>query len=289
LTWASGAIAAAGEVRAMNPLGIEFISVFGMPPVDYVRLAAELGCQHVSTALDPVPGYNPFNYPGWSLSKDKALRRDMVAAMDDTGVTISLGEGLGVFPGKDVSEHEADLDAMAELRVERLNTLSFDPDLQRSFDQFARLTEMAARRGIPTLHEFVPIFTVTDLPTAVRAAKHVGGDFALVIDTMHLMRSGSTPADLAALDPALIGYCQLCDAPRIPTNPDYLDEAMYERLPPGAGDARVAEVLRLLPKHVVVSLEVPQRSLVEKGVGARERLAPLLETTRRMLSPETAA
>jgi sugar phosphate isomerase/epimerase len=273
----------------MNPLGLEFISVFGMPPVDYVRLAAELGCQHVSTALEPILSYNPYNFPAWSLKTDKALRRDMVKAMADVGVTVSLGEGLGVFPGQDVSALQADLDAMAELGAERLNTISFDPDMERSFDQFAKLTEMAAAYGIPTMNEFVPIFTVTDLPTAVRAAKHVGRGFSIVIDTMHLMRSGSEPKDVAALDPALIGYCQLCDAPRVPTNPDYLDEAMYERMPPGAGDARVAEVLALLPKDTVVSLEIPQRSLVEKGVGHRERLAPLLETTRRMLSAETTA
>ena len=36
---------------AMHPLGIEFISVFGLPPVEFVHLAADLGCRHISTAL----------------------------------------------------------------------------------------------------------------------------------------------------------------------------------------------------------------------------------------------
>jgi sugar phosphate isomerase/epimerase len=271
----------------MHPLGIEFISVFGLPPVDYVNLAADLGCAHVSTALDPID-YNPQGYSGWSLRTDKALRRDMVAAMKDRGVSISLGEGLGVFPGGDVGAYDPELDAMAELGVPRLNTISFDPDLDRSFDEFAKLKEMAATRGIATLMEFAPVFTVPDLPTALKAVRHVGPGFGLVIDTMHLMRTGGGPKDIAALDPALIGYCQLCDAPRVPVIPDYMEEAMYERLPPGAGDANLREVLALIPESVVVSLEIPQRSLAEKGIGPRERLAPCVEATRKLLSREPA-
>jgi hypothetical protein len=34
----------------MRALGIEFISVFGLPPVDFVHLAAGLGCRYISTA-----------------------------------------------------------------------------------------------------------------------------------------------------------------------------------------------------------------------------------------------
>jgi sugar phosphate isomerase/epimerase len=270
----------------VNPLGIDFISVFGLPPVDYVRLAAELGCSHLSTALEPID-YNPQGYPAWSLKTDKALRRDMATAAADHGVSVTVGEGLCVFPGADVAAYEADLDAMAELGVSLINTVSFDPDLDRTFEQLSRLTELARTRGIRALLEFVPIFTVKDLPTAVRAAQAIPG-LGLMIDTMHLMRSGAEPQALAELDPAWIGHCQVCDAPRVPVIADYMEEAMYERLPPGAGDARIGEVLRLIPRDVVVSLEIPQRSLAEKGVGPRERLAPCVEALRKLLAMETA-
>jgi hypothetical protein len=32
----------------MDRLGIELLSVFGMPPVDFVNLAASLGCRYIS-------------------------------------------------------------------------------------------------------------------------------------------------------------------------------------------------------------------------------------------------
>jgi hypothetical protein len=82
----------------MRDLGIEFISVFGLPSVDFVHLAADLGCRHISTALIGSPlkslGYLPF-----SLKDDVQLRRDLHAAMDDSGVSIYLGESLVIMPG----------------------------------------------------------------------------------------------------------------------------------------------------------------------------------------------
>jgi hypothetical protein len=37
--------------RDMARIGIENISVFGLPPVEFVNLAGDLGCQHISTGL----------------------------------------------------------------------------------------------------------------------------------------------------------------------------------------------------------------------------------------------
>jgi hypothetical protein len=36
-------------------LGIEFLSVFGLPPVEFVNLAADLGCRYISTGLRSAP------------------------------------------------------------------------------------------------------------------------------------------------------------------------------------------------------------------------------------------
>jgi hypothetical protein len=47
------------------------------------------------------------------------------------------------------------------------------------------------------------------------AATLVGGSGGgIIIDPLHLQRGSGTPADARALDPALIAYCQLCDAGR---------------------------------------------------------------------------
>ena len=268
----------------MTTLGIENISVFGLPPVEFVNLAADLGCQHISTGLISF-GYNPHGYAPFSLRDDKALRREMIAAMHDRGVSISLGEGLAVRPGGDVRGHADDLDIMCELGIKRINTVSMDPDLGRSFDQFGILAEMAAARGVETTTEFAPALAVPDLPTALAAVRHVDRpDFRLLIDTMHLVRSGSGPADIAALDPDLIGYVQLCDAPLKPRYDSYMEEAMFERMAPGTGELGLLEIMAALPRDRVFALEVPLRSEAAAGIGPHDRLGKCVEATRKLLA-----
>jgi sugar phosphate isomerase/epimerase len=276
----------AGDPRedAMPALGIEQISVFGMPPVEFVNLAADLGCQHISAGLISY-GYNPHGYAPWSLREDPGLRREMIAAMADRGVSISLGEGLGVRPGGDVRDQAADLDIMCELGVRRINMVSMDPDLSRTFDQYGVLAEMAAARGVESTTELAPGLTVADLPTALAAVRHVGRpDFKLLIDTMHLVRSGGTAADLAALDPELIGYVQLCDGTRAPRFETYFEEAMYERMVPGTGELGLLEVLKALPRDRVFGLEIPLRSEAAAGLGPRERLGKCVDAARNLFA-----
>jgi sugar phosphate isomerase/epimerase len=269
----------------MASLGIENISVFGLPPVELVNLAADLGCQHISTGLTQL-FYNPHGYPPFSLRDDPALRREMIAAMADRGVSISLGEGFVVRPGTEVRDLAQDLDVMHELGVRRINMVSMDPDLARTFDQYAVLAEMAAVRGFEeATTEFGPALTVGDLDAALAAVRHVGRpDFRLLIDTMHLVRSGSTAADVAALDPDLIGYVQLCDAPLEPRFESYMEEAMFERMAPGTGELGLLEVVRALPRDRVFGLEIPLRSQAEAGVGPKERLGPCVQAARDLLA-----
>jgi sugar phosphate isomerase/epimerase len=226
----------------------------------------------------------PLGYPPFSL-KDAALRRDMLAAMNHRGVTISLGDGFLVLPGADMRTFAADLDALAELGVPRINVVSLDPDLDRTFDQFAILTELAAQRGVQTVVEPVPGLTIGDLPTAVAAREHVGrSDFRLLIDAMHLVRSGSGAADVAALDGDHIGYAQLNDTTLRPRLGNYMEEAMFERMVPGEGELPLPDILSALPPDIVIELEVPRRSLALAGVSPIDRLRPCVEAAHRLLS-----
>jgi sugar phosphate isomerase/epimerase len=265
-------------------LGIGMLSVFGLPPTELVQLAADLGCHHISVAVQGMP-LVPLGYPPFSLKDDAALRNRLRAAMTDHGVTISLGDGFLVLPGVDVHTLSEDLDVLAELGVPRINVVSLDPDRARTFDQFGALAELAALRAIETVVEPVPGLTVADLPTALAAKEHVGrADFRLLIDTMHLVRSGSGPADVAALDPDVIGYAQLNDTTLQPRLDNYMEEAMFERMVPGEGELPLADILSALPADVVLEIEVPRRSLALAGVSPIDRLRPCVEAARRLLS-----
>jgi sugar phosphate isomerase/epimerase len=264
-------------------LGIGFLGTFALPPVQLVHLAADLGCRYMSTVVRGAPLLPPGHAP-FSLT-DETLRRNLRAAMADRGVAISLGDGFLVLPDADMRHFSPDLDVLAELEVPSINVVSLDPDLNRSFDQIAALTEIAAQRGVRTAVEPVPGLTIGDLPTAVAALEHVGRpECRLLIDTMHLVRSGSGAADLAAIDPGLIGYAQLCDATLTPRMPNYMEEAMFERLVPGEGELPLRDILAVLPPDIVLEIEVPRRSLALEGVSPIDRLRPCVEAARRLLA-----
>nr|WP_230205060.1 TIM barrel protein [Parafrankia elaeagni] len=255
-----------------------------MPPTEFVSLAADLGCRHISTGLESNP-HGTLGYPPFSLRDDAALRREMIAAMRDRGISISLGEGMNVRPGSDVRGRFPDLELMAELGVRRVNTVSLDPDPERSVEQFGYLAEMASSFGMETTLEPSPGLTIGDLPAALEAIRQVGRpDFRLLVDTMHVARAGSTPEDIAALDPHLVGYIQLSDAPLAPTGTDYATEAMFERMVPGTGELPLLDMLTALPRDRVIGLEVPIRSQAEAGVSPADRLARCVEATRGLLT-----
>ncbi|MEO6718125.1 MAG: TIM barrel protein [Novosphingobium sp.] len=272
------------ENNRMNRLGIDRLSTFGMPPVEFVDLAADLGCGQVGIALAPMAGYNPHGFPDWSLRDDAALRRAMVAALEGRGLAIGMVEGFALVPERDIRDCAADLDLVCELGAARIACVSLDKDLARTVDGFAVLAEMAAARGLLVCAEMGSLGPYGRVEAALEMAEGIGmSNFSLMLDAMHYFRMGNTNSQLAKIDPALIGYVQLCDVPWKRRFETYMEEAMYERMVPGEGELPLREFVSLLPADVVVSLEVPIRSLAEQGIGPRERLAPCVAAARALL------
>jgi sugar phosphate isomerase/epimerase len=265
----------------MNRLGIDFISVFGLPPAPFAELAGDLGCGSISLGLMEIDR-NPHGYPAYSLS-DPATQRELAAALEGRGVVLANTEGFFALPGRDVSSYAPALDMMAGLGSERINTIGLDPDQGRCLDQLAALAELAGARGLVTTLEFVIGCPIGDLPGALAAWRHVGrDDFKLLIDPMHLIRSGGAPADVAALPPGAIGYAQLCDCTRVAR--DQMHEARYERMVPGEGELPLLDILKALPRDVRIGIEVPQLSLAEAGVGPHERLGRCVDAARGLMA-----
>ncbi len=275
----------------MNPLGIERLGLFGMAPPGIVALAADLGCDGVGIGLVPTPGgYNPDGHAAWSLRDDPALRRETVALARDRGVRIAIVEGFAVTPGHDVRSFAGDLDLVCELGCDRINVVSIGKDVNQAIDGFATLAELAAQRGLLVSAEMGSLGPLDRVEPALAIVRAVAAaNFSLVIDSMHFFRLGNTLADFAAMDPAVIGYVQLADAPWAARFDTYMEEAMFERMVPGEGDLPLAEFLALVPDDRAVSLEIPIRSLAEAGVGPRERTRRCVEAARALLAARSVA
>ncbi|HEX7871409.1 MAG TPA: TIM barrel protein [Sphingobium sp.] len=270
-------------------IGLDLISVLGMPPVDYVALAGELGCTHITLAPKPVVAV-PELYANWTFHGNPGLLRDTKAALADHGITVAGGEGFFIVPGRDVADSVADLDILAELGTDAVTACAFEPDQTRALDQLAVLAELAAARGMGANIEFVPGLAIGDLPTALAAVRHVGRPgFGIVVDAMHIYRSGSTAADVAAIDPAIIGHIQLCDVPVAVAAEGYGYEASFERLCPGDGELPLAELVAALPRDHLIALEVPMKARALAGESPADRLRPCVEAVRGLIARARSA
>jgi sugar phosphate isomerase/epimerase len=246
-----------------NRLGLEMLTLLGMAPVEYVRLAAELGCVSVSTGLSGLPltlfGITDFApYAAWSLRDDPALRRETRAALRDTGVKIGLAEGFSAKSDADVADFTGDLDLFAELGAERLNAICMEDDMAMAIDQLCKLADMAAARGMEFTIEFFPSPGINSFERALAVTGAIGRDKArILLDSMHFFRTGGTLEKLRAAGPDVVGYVQLADAPNTPPDESYFMDAMFARRVPGEGELPLRDLIALLPADMPISLEVP--------------------------------
>ena len=107
---------------------------------------------------------------------------------------------------------------------------------------------IATEFGLGVNVEFVAITQLPSLRDALRlvtrANRPNGG---IMVDTLHLMRSGSTVAELGAGDPRWIGGAQFSDGPLTMPADKQLHEALSERMLPGEGEFPLREFVRALP------------------------------------------
>jgi sugar phosphate isomerase/epimerase len=131
--------------------------------------------------------------------------------------------------------------------------------------------------------EFTPILSIPDLSTAMDVVRAAERDNAgVLVDNLHLSRSGGHPSDLVGLDPGLLPYVQLCDAPADPPEDLYRD-ALHGRALPGEGGLPVDDFLRFVPPGAAVSAEILSASLRERYPDAGERAVAVLAAVRRAL------
>jgi sugar phosphate isomerase/epimerase len=266
-------------------LGIDFISVLAMPPVEHIRLAAGLGCGRISLAPAPFTA-NPHGYSSWSLRDDAPFRSEVKAALAGEGVVLSLGEGFLAWPCAGMAIAQADLDLFAELGAERVNVVALEPDRAAALSAVAEFARLAGQRGLKATLEFMPGTVFGDFGSALAAWEEIGEfNLSLLVDTMHFGCSGSSSEQLAACDAAAIGYVQICDAPlgAFGDMAAYGEMAKHNRLPPGDGELPLREILAAAPRDIPVGIELPRLALAESGIGPCERLAGAVETARTML------
>ncbi len=262
--------------------GLEHLTLLGVSPPELVTVAAAAGFDAVGLRISPVADSDR----PWPVRPGSPMLAETVRRCADTGIRVLDVEGvrLGVLP----VDYSATLEAAAALGARYVNAICDDPDLGRLSDSFAALTAAAAGYGIRAVVEFMAYRSVRTLAAAVAIAAASDGGGVLV-DALHVQRCGVRLDSLRAVDPALISYLQVCDAPLAAPGAGSgagsgagrgdgpgaagaavaaaMHEARAARLLPGEGELPLRELLEALPDGIAVAVEAPQSGDGGVGVG----------------------
>lgn len=234
------------------------LTALDIAPPDLIDFVADAGYQSTGIRLCPAM-IGGLAYP---LEIHGPKFNETVARLKDRDIRILDIEVMLIDANTKVSNFTSAIEAGAEMGARRICVNGEDPDLNRFTEKWAQLCTLAAQFEMEVDLEFMvwrPIRTFQIAAEIVRNAACSNGK--VLVDALHLFRSGGTVADIRAADPQLIGALQLCDGPI--KGPDIRDtaailaEARAGRLPPLEGELPLIDLIRAMPAASPISVEVP--------------------------------
>ncbi|WP_343080893.1 sugar phosphate isomerase/epimerase family protein [Ostreiculturibacter nitratireducens] len=244
-------------------IGLAHLSALDLPPVKLLELAKRVGCASVALRLHSAAPGTPV-YPIAPDSPELFVLKKGIAA---TGVAVSEVELVPLAAELDVTTLDPLLDVAADLGATGMIVTGDIADRNLLVDRFGTVCDMAQARGLKVHLEFMKwrhTATIHDAREVVEGAGRANG--RVLIDLLHLFRSGGTVEDVAALSEGLVDLVQVCDA-TAKLEGDIIAEARGGRLVPGDGALPLSESLAALPGAPDLALEVPARGT---GPAARE-------------------
>jgi sugar phosphate isomerase/epimerase len=242
-------------MRWNRVLALDHLTLLDVAPPDFAVLAAGAGFDAVGLRIAPATAAES----RWPMSPGSPMLEETVRRCRDSGVTVLGTEAVRLTAEADVAAAEPVLETAARLNARYVNAIGDDPDLERLSDRFGRLAAMAAPYGIRAVIEFMAYKTVRTLDDALAVAARSGG--GVLLDALHVQRCGADIGQIARMEPELLGYLQLCDAPLHQPPGDAAAEARTGRLLPGDGELPLTALLSAVPPGTPVAIEAPSVSL----------------------------
>ena len=243
-----------------------------------IRLARACGYDAVGLRILPAaPGGDVDD-----LIYDKALMRETKSALAETGVSVFDMEIVRINAEFSVEAFKPFLEAGAELSAKAILVAGDDPDEARLTANYAAFCQAAAPYGMTADLEFMPWTAVKNARAAMRILSAAQQPNAgILVDSLHVGRSETTNADLAAIPREWLHYCQVCDAE--PGLNFTLEELIYnarvQRFLPGEKSIDIKGMLAALPPDLPISVEIPSEP-VKAQIGVEAFADAALAATR---------
>lgn len=220
--------------------------------------------------------------PADAIVADVTLRRQTADAMKKSGVRLLNFECFNLTPEARADDFVAALACGHELGALTATAIVFEnSDRSDVLAKYQRLCDMAGEMGIRVNVEFIAtgksMRTLDEAIALVRDSRRTNA--GVIVDVLHLIRTGGSIEALSAMDPDLIGAAQISDGPLFREKSEMLDEAVNNRQLPGSGEFPLKAFLAALPRTIVVGVEVPLVSLAGKFT-PEQRARMLIEATR---------
>lgn len=229
-------------------------------------------------------------WPAVGIWVDPATWTDATAAevrarTADAGVIVLDVEVVWLKPGADDPDHFRIIDAGAAIGACNVLMVSSDPDHGAAAAKFARLAAHAAERDMRVSLEFALFTEVRSIAAACAILDQTGrADAGLLIDPLHLARTGGTPEEVGSVDAGHFAYAQFCDAPAhgpgLPHVEAIVHEALDLRLDIGKGALPLGPLLKALPAGLPLSIELRSKALRDGYPDPADRGRALLDATR---------
>ena len=265
----------------MPIISLAALTVLDAGTAGHIKAAHAAGFEYAGLRLQPLLETDP------RVVGHPDREQELTALLAATGVKPLE---IGVFPIKgdlDVEEYGPVLSFSHRIGAQYITCPVEDTDEQRRLVSFQRLCDLALTCGLEVLVEFNPYSGCKSLSEANKLVQDSGCDNArLLIDVLHLARSGGSPADIEAIDPELLALVHLCDAnpppPGIATVEELRRESRTARLYPGEGSLWLEELLEVLPRDIPLSIEAP--SSAHAGLPPSGRAQAAMAATRKLLA-----
>lgn len=260
----------------MNPISLASGVLPEFGPLEIIEAASAGGFDAVGLWIEP---------EAWSAD----LTRDCCSALAGTGLDLLDVEVIWLKPDSDMADHLRCVDIGAELGAKNVLCVASDPDLAATAARLTKLCTHAEGSGMRVALEFGIFTEIKNLRMAMAVLDEVAHPLrAILIDPIHVDRSGSQIVDIAAIPEGLLPYAQFCDAPAKRPNPDYFEEIITDaidlRMQCGEGGLPLADLLGALPLDIPLSIELRSKLLRDTHPDPNERAKAVATATRRWLN-----